>query len=86
MSSQAAIFPMSSLVTPMLTDMYQVSMAYAHWKNGKIDDEATFDLFFRKPPFHGEYCIFAGLDEVLKFISTFKYVIMFLYIILLTLR
>lgn len=73
MSSQAAIFPMSSLVTPMLTDMYQVSMAYAHWKNGKIDDEATFDLFFRKPPFHGEYCIFAGSDEVVKFIATYKF-------------
>ena len=73
MSSQASIFPMSSLVNPMLTDMYQISMAYAHWKNGKIDDDATFDLFFRKTPFQGEYCVFAGSDEVIKFIATFKF-------------
>ena len=64
--------PTNSLVTPMLTDMYQISMTYAYWKNGKTNDAAVFDLFFRKNPFHGEYCIFGGLDEVLKFLVSFK--------------
>ncbi|CAF4865998.1 unnamed protein product, partial [Rotaria magnacalcarata] len=33
---------------------------------------ATFDLYFRKNPFGGEYTIFAGLDECLKFIRDYK--------------
>jgi nicotinate phosphoribosyltransferase len=62
--------PTNSLVGPLLTDMYQLSMGYAYWR--KQDDNAVFDLFFRKPPFHGEYTVFAGLDECLKFVSSFK--------------
>ena len=40
--------PTNSLVTAMLTDLYQITMAYAHWKNGRQDDPAVFELFFRK--------------------------------------
>ena len=65
--------PTNSLVGPMLTDMYQISMTYAHWKNKKVDQPAVFDLFFRKNPFHGEYCIFAGQDEVIRLLSSFKF-------------
>ncbi len=38
----------SNVVQPLLTDLYQISMAYAYWKSGKHQDMATFDLFFRK--------------------------------------
>lgn len=48
-------------------------MAYAYWKSGKIDDHAVFDLFFRTNPFHGEFTIFAGLDECMKFLDSFHY-------------
>lgn len=65
--------PTNSLVTPMLTDMYQISMAYAYWKAGKHNDFAVFDLFFRKNPFGGEFCLFAGLDEVVKFVQHFRF-------------
>lgn len=64
--------PTNALVTPLLTDMYQISMAYAYWKTGKHEDVAVFDLFFRTPPFGGEYCVFAGLDEALKFVATYR--------------
>jgi nicotinate phosphoribosyltransferase len=64
--------PVNNLVKPFLTDMYQISMVYAYWKNGHHNDHAVFDAFFRKCPFKGEFTIFAGLDEVLKFISTWK--------------
>ena len=37
----------NSVVQPLLTDLYQLTMAYAYWKSGKIDDIATFDLYFR---------------------------------------
>lgn len=65
--------PTNSLVGPLLTDLYQISMAYGYWRQKKADDPAVFELFFRKNPFDGEYCIFAGQDEVLRFVSTFHF-------------
>lgn len=63
----------NSVVQPLLTDLYQITMAYAYWKSGKTDDHAVFDLFFRTSPFHGEFTIFAGLEECLKFMENFHY-------------
>lgn len=48
-------------------------MAYGYWKCGKMNEPAVFDLFFRKNPFNGEYTIFAGLEECLKFLDKFQY-------------
>ena len=58
--------PVNSLVGPMLTDLYQLTMAYAYWKGGHHRDDSVFDLFFRRNPFGGEFTIFAGLEEVLR--------------------
>lgn len=63
----------NGIVQPLLTDLYQITMAYAYWKAGKANDYAVFDLFFRKNPFHGEFTIFAGLEECLKFLDKFRY-------------
>ena len=38
----------SSVVQPLLTDLYQISMAYAYWKSNKHHEMSTFDLYFRK--------------------------------------
>ena len=43
----------------------------SYWKAGKHDDLTTFDLFFRKSPFNGEFTIFAGLHEAISFLETF---------------
>lgn len=48
-------------------------MAYAYWKSGKTDDVATFDLYFRKNPFKGEFTIFAGLGDCVKLLENFHY-------------
>ena len=63
---------LNNAVQPLLTDLYQLSMAYAYWKNQK-NDTAVFDLFFRKSPFQGEFTIFAGLEDCLKYIQDFKF-------------
>ena len=65
--------PSSNFVTPMLTDLYQLTMAYTYWLDGKADAPSTFDLYFRTNPFKGEFTIFAGLEEVLRFLSTFRF-------------
>lgn len=64
---------MNNLIQPLLTDKYQISMCYAYWIDGKHNDSSVFDLYFRKNPFKGEYTIFAGLEECLKYIETFKF-------------
>ncbi|XP_069671934.1 LOW QUALITY PROTEIN: nicotinate phosphoribosyltransferase [Periplaneta americana] len=63
----------NGVVQPLLTDLYQITMAYAYWKSGKTNDTAVFDLFFRKNPFQGEFTIFAGLEECLKYLENFHY-------------
>ncbi|XP_074308783.1 nicotinate phosphoribosyltransferase 2-like [Silene latifolia] len=65
--------PTNPMVTPLLTDLYQYTMAYAYWKAGKHTERAVFDLFFRKSPFGGEYTVFAGLEECVRFIANFKF-------------
>ncbi|CAI9758813.1 unnamed protein product [Fraxinus pennsylvanica] len=64
--------PTNPMVTPLLTDLYQFTMAYAYWKAGKHEERSVFDLYFRKNPFGGEYTVFAGLEECIKLIANFR--------------
>lgn len=64
---------MNALGFLLFSDLYQITMAYAYWKSGKINDTAVFDLFFRQNPFKGEFTIFAGLEECLRFLENFNY-------------
>ncbi|KAL3525682.1 hypothetical protein ACH5RR_014054 [Cinchona calisaya] len=64
--------PTNPMVTPLLTDLYQFTMAYAYWKAGKHNERAVFDLYFRKNPFGGEYTIFAGLEDCIRFVAHFS--------------
>ncbi|QEG40880.1 nicotinate phosphoribosyltransferase [Roseimaritima ulvae] len=57
----------------LLTDLYQLTMAYGYWKHGKADQSAVFHLFFRSSPFRGGYTIAAGLEPVLDFLRAFRF-------------
>ena len=57
----------------LLTDLYQITMAYAYWKSGLADREAVFHLFFRKKPFNGGYAIACGLDVAIDYLNGFRF-------------
>ncbi|MCH7398015.1 nicotinate phosphoribosyltransferase [Belliella sp. DSM 107340] len=57
----------------LLTDFYQLTMAYAYWKSGKAEQEAIFNLFFRKNPFQSGFTIAAGLEYVIDFCNSFAF-------------
>ncbi len=63
----------NSCVDALLTDFYQITMAYAYWKTDKHEQWAVFDAYFRKCPFKGEYCVAAGQNEVVRFLNTFGF-------------
>lgn len=65
--------PTNPLVGSLLTDLYQLTMAYGYWCHKKENIPAVFDLHFRKNPFGGEFTVFAGLSEILRFISKFGF-------------
>ncbi len=57
----------------LLTDLYQLTMAYGYWKSGTAEKEAVFSLFFRKAPFGGGFTIAAGLEHVVEFLQSFRF-------------
>lgn len=57
----------------LLTDFYQLTMAYAYWKSGKAEQQAVFNLFFRKNPFQSGFTLAAGLDYVIDFCRNFHF-------------
>jgi nicotinate phosphoribosyltransferase len=65
--------PHNALVTSLLTDTYQLTMAYAYWRNGTHARQSVFELFFRANPFNGEFTVFAGLEEALRYVSNFGF-------------
>lgn len=57
----------------LLADLYQLTMAYAHWHSADPEREAVFNLFFRESPFDGGPAIACGLDAVLEFLSDVRF-------------
>ncbi|XP_031430782.1 nicotinate phosphoribosyltransferase isoform X2 [Clupea harengus] len=62
-----------SRVPPILTDLYQFTMAYAYWRAGRHNEHAVFELFFRDNPFRGGFSLFAGLTDCLLFLRNFRF-------------
>lgn len=57
----------------LLTDLYQLTMAYAYWKSGTANKDAVFHLFYRRNPFRGGYAIAAGLQSVVETLAEFHF-------------
>lgn len=59
-------------INPFYTDLYQLTTSYSYFLCGKHNEKATFECFFRKHPFKGEYTILGGVKETLAFIQSFQ--------------
>ena len=57
----------------LYTDFYELTMAQGYFLCGKKEDTSVFDYFFRKNPFKGGFTVFAGLDDFLRFLSSFTF-------------
>ena len=57
----------------LLTDLYQLTMAYGYWKSGLAERGAVFHLAFRTPPFHGGYAIACGLSSAIDYVKKLQF-------------
>ncbi|MBA2653799.1 MAG: nicotinate phosphoribosyltransferase [Gammaproteobacteria bacterium] len=59
--------------SPLLTDQYQLVMAYNYWKLGLAEQEAIFHLSFRMLPLQSLFMVAAGLERIIEFLRDFKF-------------
>ncbi len=57
----------------LLTDLYELTMAYGYWKRQMAEDEAVFHLIYRKKPFEGGYALAAGLESVIEYVENWHF-------------
>lgn len=57
----------------MLVDFYELTMANGYLDNEIGDTIAYFDMFFRRVPDGGGYCIMAGVQQLLEYMSNLKF-------------
>ena len=57
----------------LLTDLYQLTMAYGYWKAGPANREAVFHLTFRRSPFKGGFTIAAGLATAVDYLEQARF-------------
>lgn len=57
----------------LLTDLYQLTMAYGYWKTGRADLDTVFELQFRNAPFNSGFTVAAGLKPVIDFLQQFSF-------------
>ena len=61
------------MVDPLLTDLYEFTMAAALLAEGKAEEPATFSLFVRNLPSSRGYLVAAGLHEALRFLRDWRF-------------
>ena len=57
----------------LLTDLYQLTMAYGYWRLKMHERESVFHLIYRKNPFRGNYALASGLASVVDYLQHFRF-------------
>jgi nicotinic acid phosphoribosyltransferase len=60
-------------LSALLTDLYQLTMAYGYWKTAAADRDSVFHLYFRKQPFAGGFAVCAGLEQAVRFLTSLRF-------------
>ncbi|MFZ0066193.1 MAG: nicotinate phosphoribosyltransferase [Pseudolabrys sp.] len=63
---------MTSLTSPLTTDLYELNMVQAYLDRGE-DKEAVFEFFVRRLPPRRGFLLAAGLDDVLTYLETLRF-------------
>jgi nicotinate phosphoribosyltransferase len=63
---------MDPLSSPLLTDLYELTMLQAYYERG-MTDTAVFELFVRKLPPGREFLVAAGLEQALDFVEGLRF-------------
>lgn len=67
------MYSLEEQYSPLHTDLYQINMMYTYWKEGRFNQPAVFECYFRQMPFHSGYAIFAGLDRIIEYLDHFSF-------------
>lgn len=54
------------------TDLYELTMVAGYLESGKATQRACFDLYYRQNPDGGGFCVFAGLESVIRYVNNLK--------------
>ena len=57
----------------LLTDLYQLTMAYGYWKLGTADTASVFHLSFRRQPFGSGFSIVCGLHAAIEYLQSLRF-------------
>lgn len=57
----------------LLTDLYELTMMAGYLKEGRADQEVSFDYFFRSLPVHSGFGLAAGLDPFLDYVENLRF-------------
>lgn len=64
---------MTDYISALHTDKYQITMMYAHFKNGSHLNRRAFDLYFRDLPFGNGYVVVAGLERAITYLENLRF-------------
>lgn len=59
--------------SPLLTDLYQLTMAQAAWKLGRHELRSVFHLTMRRCPFGGDFAIAAGIEDAVDYARELRF-------------
>ena len=60
--------------SPLLTDLYELTMLAGYLEEGMTEQRAVFDLYFRTNPYEGGYAVFAGLGPALEYLENLQFI------------
>lgn len=63
---------MRHALSPLLTDLYQLTMMQAY-HDSNMHEEAVFELFFRKLPPQRNYLVACGLEQVIEYLENLTF-------------